>query len=140
MGGCSRHSTNVEPRIQRTLPRQERLAALTAGDRVRWAEAREGYFKHGINRVSLDMIEKAMFTVVLDARTPTSPTEQSYLSMSGLGYDRWFDKSFNLIVYANGKAGLNCEHSWAGERVVQCVGDMCVRLQMPVTCAVQTRL
>lgn len=62
------------------------------------------------------MIEKAMFTVVLDARAPTSPTEQSYLSMSGLGYDRWFDKSFNLIVYANGKAGLNCEHSWAGER------------------------
>ena len=23
-------------------------------------------------------------------------------------------RSFNVIIYANGKAGLNCEHSWAG--------------------------
>lgn len=25
---------------------------------------------------------------------------------------RWFDKSFNLIVCADGTAGLNFEHSW----------------------------
>jgi carnitine O-palmitoyltransferase 1 len=33
--------------------------------------------------------------------------------LHGKGYDRWFDKSFNLIVSRNGRAGLNVEHSWA---------------------------
>ncbi|KAG7278747.1 hypothetical protein CRUP_008359 [Coryphaenoides rupestris] len=26
---------------------------------------------------------------------------------------KWFDKSFSIIVYKNGKNGLNAEHSWA---------------------------
>lgn len=34
------------------------------------------------------------------------------LSMSLSPY-RWFDKSISLIVYKNGKTGLNAEHSWA---------------------------
>ena len=33
--------------------------------------------------------------------------------LHGEGYDRWFDKSFNLIFGRNGKMGLNAEHSWA---------------------------
>jgi carnitine O-palmitoyltransferase 1 len=33
--------------------------------------------------------------------------------LHGKGYDRWFDKSFNLIVTKNGRVGLNVEHSWA---------------------------
>lgn len=34
------------------------LAALTAGDRVPWAHTRKQYFSEGINRRSLDAIEK----------------------------------------------------------------------------------
>lgn len=26
---------------------------------------------------------------------------------------RWFDKSFSIVIYKNGKSGLNAEHSWA---------------------------
>jgi carnitine O-palmitoyltransferase 1 len=33
--------------------------------------------------------------------------------LHGKGYDRWFDKSFNMIFTANGRVGLNTEHSWA---------------------------
>ena len=33
--------------------------------------------------------------------------------LHGKGYDRWYDKSFNLIVTKNGRVGLNVEHSWA---------------------------
>jgi hypothetical protein len=33
--------------------------------------------------------------------------------LHGKGYDRWFDKSFNMIFSANGRVGLNTEHSWA---------------------------
>ncbi len=31
---------------------------------------------------------------------------------------RWFDKSFNLIVFKNGSMGLNAEHSWADAPIV----------------------
>lgn len=31
---------------------------------------------------------------------------------------RWFDKSFNLIVFKNGTMGLNAEHSWADAPIV----------------------
>lgn len=31
---------------------------------------------------------------------------------------RWFDKSFNLIIFKNGTMGLNAEHSWADAPIV----------------------
>ena len=34
-------------------------------------------------------------------------------ALHGKGYDRWFDKSFNMIVTKIGRVGLNVEHSWA---------------------------
>jgi len=42
------------------------LAALTAGERMTWALARQEYFFKGVNRHSLDAIEKAAFVVALD--------------------------------------------------------------------------
>lgn len=45
---------------------EEKLAALTAGDRVHWANTRRHFFSRGINKLSLDLIEKAAFVVVLD--------------------------------------------------------------------------
>ena len=32
--------------------------------------------------------------------------------LMGNGTDRWFDKSFELVITANGKAALNFEHAW----------------------------
>ena len=37
---------------------EKHLAAMTAVDRIPWAKARAEYFKKGINRNSLDAIEK----------------------------------------------------------------------------------
>lgn len=45
---------------------EEHLAALTAGERTTWAEARETYFAAGLNRSSLEAIEKAAFVLILD--------------------------------------------------------------------------
>lgn len=45
---------------------EEKLAALTAGERKPWAEVRNEYFAKGINKASLDIIEKSAFIVVLD--------------------------------------------------------------------------
>eukprot|EP00123_Amoebidium_parasiticum_P017010 comp23677_c0_seq5/m.40540 comp23677_c0_seq5/g.40540 ORF comp23677_c0_seq5/g.40540 comp23677_c0_seq5/m.40540 type:complete len:718 (-) comp23677_c0_seq5:437-2590(-) len=82
---------------------EQQVAALTGLDRDKWAEAREVFFSHGVNRQSLELIEKAMFVLVLDSEAPDTLTEHGKLSLHGKGFDRWFDKSFNLIVYANGK-------------------------------------
>lgn len=45
---------------------EEKLAALTAGDRTPWAKARQEYFCKGVNKVSLSVIENAVFVVALD--------------------------------------------------------------------------
>lgn len=52
----------------KTLPEkgEEKLASLTAWERVHWAKARNQFFSKGINRVSLDTIEKSAFVLVFD--------------------------------------------------------------------------
>ncbi|XP_076853895.1 carnitine palmitoyltransferase 1Aa (liver) isoform X2 [Brachyhypopomus gauderio] len=123
----------IEQQMERILadasepqPGEEKLAALTAGNRVPWACARDAYLRRGKNRQSLDAVEKAAFFVTLD------DTEQRYEPnnaveslrryakslLHGKCYDRWFDKSFNLIVYKNGTMGLNAEHSWADAPII----------------------
>ncbi|XP_065148305.1 carnitine O-palmitoyltransferase 1, liver isoform isoform X1 [Paramisgurnus dabryanus] len=123
----------IEQQIERILadksepqPGEEMLAALTAGDRVPWAKARSQFFSKGKNKQSLDAVEKAAFFVTLD------DTEQRYEAdnpvqsldiyakslLHGKCYDRWFDKSFNLIVFKNGTMGLNAEHSWADAPII----------------------
>ncbi|XP_076237733.1 carnitine O-palmitoyltransferase whd isoform X2 [Calliopsis andreniformis] len=99
---------------------EEKLAALTAGERPTWAKAREEFFAKGVNKASLDLIEKAAFVVALDdipyiydPAKPEKLDEYGRILLHGKGYDRWFDKSFTLCVGSNGRTGFNAEHSWA---------------------------
>ncbi|KAK3098023.1 hypothetical protein FSP39_015419 [Pinctada imbricata] len=99
---------------------EEHLAALTAGDRVPWAKAREEFFMKGQNKASLQAIEKAAFFLALDdepqtfdAKDPSKLSNFGKAMLHGKGYDRWFDKSFTLVVASNGRIGFNGEHSWA---------------------------
>ncbi|XP_051537962.1 carnitine O-palmitoyltransferase 1, liver isoform-like isoform X2 [Myxocyprinus asiaticus] len=102
-------------------PGEAKLAALTAGDRIPWAQARKEFFCSGVNKRSLDCIEKAAFFVSLDddeqgmmGDDPAGNLDRYAKSLlHGMCYDRWFDKSFTVVVYKNGKNGLNAEHSWA---------------------------
>uniref|UniRef100_A0A9J8C995 carnitine O-palmitoyltransferase n=1 Tax=Cyprinus carpio carpio TaxID=630221 RepID=A0A9J8C995_CYPCA len=111
----------VEQQIERILadksepqPGEELLAALTAGD------------SRGKNKQSLDAVEKAAFFVTLDDSEQRYDPENPVQSLDSYGksllhgkcYDRWFDKSFNLIVFKNGTMGLNAEHSWADAPIV----------------------
>nr|XP_057931244.1 carnitine O-palmitoyltransferase 1, liver isoform isoform X1 [Doryrhamphus excisus]XP_057932440.1 carnitine O-palmitoyltransferase 1, liver isoform-like isoform X1 [Doryrhamphus excisus] len=108
------------------MPGEERLAALTAGDRTPWAKSRDAYFSRGKNKQSLDAIEKAAFFVTLDdteqrfeESNPVKSLDRYAKSLlHGKCYDRWFDKSFNLIVFKNGTMGLNAEHSWADAPII----------------------
>ncbi|XP_060884043.1 carnitine O-palmitoyltransferase 1, liver isoform-like isoform X1 [Labrus mixtus] len=102
------------------------LGALTAGDRIPWANARTKYFSSGVNKRSLDCIEKAAFFVCLDddeqgmmGDDPVASLDRYAKSLlHGKCYDRWFDKSFSVVYYKNGKTGVNGEHSWADAPVL----------------------
>ncbi|KAL7977228.1 hypothetical protein Chor_009177, partial [Crotalus horridus] len=108
------------------LPGEEKLPSMTAGERDSWARARHTYFQSGINKQSLNIIEKAAFFLTLDTSEQglLGPNPGQALDiyakslLHGHCCDRWFDKSFNLIVYRNGKAGINAEHSWADAPIV----------------------
>ncbi|XP_057178265.1 carnitine O-palmitoyltransferase 1, liver isoform isoform X1 [Triplophysa rosa] len=107
-------------------PGEAKLAALTAGDRIPWAQARKDFFSSGVNKRSLDCIEKAAFFVALDddeqgmmGDDPAGNLDRYAKSLfHGKCYDRWFDKSFTVVLYKNGKNGLNAEHSWADAPVM----------------------
>lgn len=90
-----------------------RVAALTAWNRTRWAEAREACLSEGVAAQSRRAVETGLFHLVLDPAAPETLGEQGALLFHGDGASRWCDKSFNVIVFANGKVGLNAEHSWA---------------------------
>lgn len=104
---------------------EEKLAALTAGERTAWAAARQEFFFRGPNRHSLDAIEKAAFVVALDdfpyefdEQDPSKLDHYGQILLHGKGYDRWFDKSFTLCIGSNGRIGFNAEHSWADAAVM----------------------
>ncbi|CAG4962324.1 unnamed protein product [Parnassius apollo] len=104
---------------------EERLAALTAGERSHWAHIRQTMFNRGHNRTSLHCIERAAFNVCLDdidygydENNPSSLDEYGHILLHGQGHDRWFDKSFNLCFSKNGFVGFNAEHTWADAPVM----------------------
>ncbi|KAM5134752.1 palmitoyl thioesterase CPT1C isoform 2-T3 [Callospermophilus lateralis] len=116
----------LEQQFQRILddpspacPHEEHLAALTAAPRGMWAQVRKSLKTQAAQ--ALEAVEGAAFFVSLDAEPAGLTREDPAASLDayahallvGRGHDRWFDKSFTLIVFSNGKLGLSVEHSWA---------------------------
>uniref|UniRef100_A0A8C0SVM9 Palmitoyl thioesterase CPT1C n=1 Tax=Canis lupus familiaris TaxID=9615 RepID=A0A8C0SVM9_CANLF len=116
----------LEQQFQRILddpspacPQEEHLAALTAAPRDVWAQVRSSLKVQAED--ALEAVEGAAFFVSLDSEPAGLTREDPAASLdayarallAGRGHDRWFDKSFTLIVFSNGKLGLSVEHSWA---------------------------
>uniref|UniRef100_A0A8B9HL15 Carnitine palmitoyltransferase 1Aa (liver) n=1 Tax=Astyanax mexicanus TaxID=7994 RepID=A0A8B9HL15_ASTMX len=131
--------SGTEPRHQSPLPTKPRTQSIVSptygrfkfiftfnSHQVPWACARDAYLRQGKNRQSLDAVEKAAFFVTLDDTEQRHDLKNPVQSLRNYGkslqhgkcYDRWFDKSFNLIVYKNGTMGLNAEHSWADAPII----------------------
>ncbi|XP_065447989.1 carnitine O-palmitoyltransferase 1, liver isoform isoform X6 [Chrysemys picta bellii] len=60
-------------------------------------------------------IEQQMQRILEDSSEPQAGEEKLAALTAG---DRWFDKTFTLVVFKNGKMGLNTEHSWADAPIV----------------------
>uniref|UniRef100_A0A8C7MVF8 Carnitine O-palmitoyltransferase 1, muscle isoform n=1 Tax=Oncorhynchus kisutch TaxID=8019 RepID=A0A8C7MVF8_ONCKI len=119
-GGRHLWPSELETQFQRILddttepqPGELKLAALTAGN------------SQGVNKVSLEAIETSAFFLSLDDEVHGYDPDQlrsldlyAKSLLHGKCYDRWFDKSFTLIAYKNGKLGVNAEHSWADAPII----------------------
>uniref|UniRef100_A0A669E6P1 Carnitine palmitoyltransferase 1A2b n=1 Tax=Oreochromis niloticus TaxID=8128 RepID=A0A669E6P1_ORENI len=93
----------IEYQIQRILddpspplPGEEKLGALTAGDRY-------------VQTVCVCLQHNVQYLQPLQKLWQHASPFMLYL----LSSPRWFDKSFSVVIYKNGKSGLNAEHSWA---------------------------
>ncbi|XP_019387941.1 PREDICTED: carnitine O-palmitoyltransferase 2, mitochondrial-like isoform X1 [Crocodylus porosus] len=87
------------------------LCYLTTEDRNTWAKVRQQLIEEG-NEENLMKIDSAVFCLCLDNSSPKDDDELSHCMLHGNGFNRWFDKSFSLIVTSDGTAGINFEHSW----------------------------
>lgn len=88
------------------------LGALTAADRDSWSSARPLLLSaHPSHPELLKILESSAFMVCLDNTNPVTRAEVARGCWHGDGQNRWFDKSFQLIAFANGKTGFNGEHS-----------------------------
>lgn len=113
---------------------EKHLPVLTAVERPVWAEAREKYFSSGVNKESLDLIEKAATVLVLDEDSDYFSQEKSSQHelnefcrrmLHGKGFDRWFDKTITFVVCKNGQIGFNAEHSWADAPILAQLWEWC---------------
>ncbi|XP_013409802.1 carnitine O-palmitoyltransferase 1, liver isoform [Lingula anatina] len=99
---------------------EKNVAALTGLERTDWAKLRQQHFSSGINKESIEAVDRAMFLVVLEHRSfePTDFTSRSKFLLHGDGKTLWFDKSITMVIFSNAKLGLNCEHSWGDAPVM----------------------
>lgn len=56
--------------------------------------------------------------VVLEDKSFTDLSERAKYLLHADGRSIWFDKSFCLMVFSDGKCGVNAEHSWADAPVL----------------------
>ncbi|WP_405741344.1 choline/carnitine O-acyltransferase [Streptomyces sp. NBC_01525] len=83
---------------------------LTTLARAEWADARAALLADPGNAAALDTVETALFCVCLEDVAPDGTQEACDELLYGDRGNRWFDKAVSLIVFADGRAGINIEH------------------------------
>jgi hypothetical protein len=108
---CSRdieallHQIDIDS--QRDVP-QYGVGVLTSEERPVWARLRADLLRDTTNKESLQSIERSLFVVTLDQCDPSRDFDKYYHNtLAGDANNRWFDKAFNFIVYADGEVGMN---------------------------------
>lgn len=91
--------------------RDESVGHLTTMARAEWAE-RRGALRDldPANAAGLESIESALFCLCLDGFEPADDQQACDRLLHGDSANRWFDKAVSLIVFGNGRAGINVEH------------------------------
>lgn len=95
------------------------ISELTSDDRNVWAKERDHLISlSSRNRQNLEKLDSALFALCLDDKTFQQEQEidgaHNFLhgACSTKPLNRWFDKSFSIIVTKDGHSAINFEHSW----------------------------
>ena len=91
---------------------QHPVSFLTATDRDTWTVARSELIRSERNAESLRSIDESLFLLCLDAHESQNAPDYTKSMIHGDGINRWFDKSFQLILQPNGHCAIHFEHSW----------------------------
>ncbi|KAF3835678.1 hypothetical protein F7725_028236 [Dissostichus mawsoni] len=87
------------------------LGVLTSENRDVWAGLRNKLVAAG-NAEDLWVVDSALFCLSLDDESMTDHIHISHNMLHGDGCNRWYDKSFSIILTKDGQAAINFEHSW----------------------------
>ena len=87
------------------------LGVLTSENRDVWAGLREKLIAAG-NAEKLNLVDSAIFCFCLDDETMRDHIQISHNMLHGDGCNRWYDKSFSIILTKDGQAAINFEHAW----------------------------
>lgn len=96
------------------------ICELTTANRDFWASEREHLVDLSEqNKSNLSMLDSALFTLCLDDVVYPDEKQKIEAAHNFLHggnprspLNRWFDKSFSLIITRDGHAAINFEHSW----------------------------
>jgi carnitine O-acetyltransferase len=83
---------------------------LTTKARADWTATRARLLADPTNAAALETIETALFCVALEDFAPDGTLAICDALLYGSPENRWFDKAVSLIVFADGRAGINIEH------------------------------
>ena len=81
------------------------IGGMCGGHRDAWSAARQQLVHDG-NQEFLEAVQSAILVVCLDDGTPTTREEVGRALWHGDCRDRWYDKTIELVVFENGKAGM----------------------------------
>ncbi|CAL8255365.1 unnamed protein product [Merluccius merluccius] len=87
------------------------LGALTSENRDVWAGLRDKLVAAG-NGEALQAVDSALFCLCLDDEDMRDHIHTSHNMLHGDGCNRWYDKSFSVVLARDGQAAINFEHSW----------------------------
>lgn len=100
------------------------LGVLTSENRDVWADVRDKLLSAG-NAAELRAVDSAVFCLCLDDDAMRDHVHISHNMLHGNGCNRWFDKSFSVILTKDGEAGVNFEHSWGdGVAVLRLLNEL----------------
>ncbi|XP_053612787.1 carnitine O-palmitoyltransferase 2, mitochondrial [Plodia interpunctella] len=105
LGNLSRILNDPSPKADHPL------GILTTQNRDDWARQRVHLEETG-NGETLRKIDSAIFNLVLDDIVIDDNKHLLLRHFLQGDSNKWFDKSFNLIVTGDGVSGVNFEHSW----------------------------
>jgi carnitine O-acetyltransferase len=101
-------------------PEPHPVGPLTTGARAQWAADREG-----LDPAARELVETALFCVCLEDLAPPDDQAACDTLLAGDSANRWFDKALTLVVFPDGRAGVNVEHcELDGTTVLQAVEEL----------------